>query len=80
VLSSQKFGHQTDRISIPNVSAVVASKLWSGRRELPKCIFAENEHVRAPIGYPEEHFPLRHPFQSPYFVDLLTNFRFADRG
>jgi hypothetical protein len=62
------------------MSAVLHQSYGLGMTGL-KVYFRGNDHVWATIGYQEAFsYSLRHPFQSPYFVDLLTNFRFQRRG
>jgi hypothetical protein len=78
--SAQNLGHQkADRISIPEVT-VLASKLWSAWHDrAPKCIFAEIDHVWAPIGIGGIFLFLRHPFQS-HFCGSTQNFVFSGAG
>jgi hypothetical protein len=72
--SAQNLGHQLTEY--PLIVSRFASKLWSGH-DRAQSVFSRKLTMSATIGYQEAFpIPLRHPFQSPYFVDLLTNFRF----
>jgi hypothetical protein len=55
--SAQILGHQkADRISIPECQPFLHQSYGLGMTGL-KGIFAENDHVWAPIGYQEALFP-----------------------